>query len=156
MCWDIPTLKGLFSHQSIITGYNKWAGIDSTNIMISLFLGLNSSWSIRYNFAAYLNNTMTILPNKSLVENTGCDGSGTHCGIQNKHCKIFDRDVVIPDNIRFDNRRNKKLLKSFAPNNLRPSSIKIRLIYLINYHLFLKRTLLLLGVKKIGKYSLSY
>ena len=149
--WDIPTLKGLFSHQSIISDYNKWAGADASNIMIGLFQGRNSSWSVRYNFAAYLNDTVTILPNKSLIKNTGCDGSGTHCGVQKLNCKMFDRDIIIPDDINFDENRNRKLLSSFMPR-----TIKGRVSYFINCNQFIKKLLLSVGIKKIKNTPLYY
>ena len=113
--WDIDILKGLFAHKEIVKGYNKWGGIDSSAIMFSLLEGKSSSWSIRYNFAAYLTDSKTILPNKSLIENTGCDGTGTHCGKKNLHLKYFERDVIIPENIMFDEKRNKQLWNSFKP-----------------------------------------
>lgn len=133
--WDIPTLKGLFSFQSIISKYNKWAGLDASGIMLGLFEGCNSSWSVRYNFAAFLNRAVTILPNKTLITNTGLDGSGTHCGIQDVHqLQTMDRDVIIPDNIKFDKIRNHLLWKTFIPQTLKG---KVR--YFISNHLILRR-----------------
>lgn len=149
--WDIPTLKGLFTHQSIISGYNNWAGADASNIMFGLFQGRNSSWSVRYNFAAYLNRSMTILPNKSLIENTGCDGSGTHCGIQNLNCQLFDRNIVIPNEICFDSYRNKKLIDSFNPK-----TIKGRILYFINCSICVKKILIKLGITRIKNNPITY
>lgn len=130
--WDINTLKGLFEHQSIINKYNKWGGVDSSLIMLGLFDGMNSSWSIRYNFAAFLNHSYTILPNKSLIVNIGCDGSGTHCGNIDFHIQTLERNVVIPEIIEFDKIRNEQLLKSFVPKSL---SEKIRYKIIANNHL---------------------
>ena len=115
--WDVPTLKGLFKHRDIIRGYNKWAGIDSSEIMFGLFKGIYSSWSIRYNLGAYLNNSLTILPNKSLIKNIGTDGSGTHCEGQELKLQYFDRDVIIPEEIKYDQIRNTQLMKSFIPHS---------------------------------------
>lgn len=41
--------------------------------------GKNDSWAIRWHASAFLNNLYTLYPGKSLVENIGNDGSGTHC-----------------------------------------------------------------------------
>ncbi|MDP8568089.1 glycosyltransferase family 2 protein [Methylophilus aquaticus] len=40
--------------------------------------GKNDSWAIRWHASAFLNNLYTLYPGKSLVENIGNDGSGTH------------------------------------------------------------------------------
>lgn len=116
--WDIETLKGIFSHQSIVSGFAKWGGGDFPEIMFSLFHGKSSSWSIRYNFAAYLNSAQTILPNKTLVENIGCDGSGTHCGKIEFRLQKMNRDVKLPVTLCFDSKRNRQLKKITTPHTL--------------------------------------
>lgn len=117
--WDIETLKGLFSHKDIRRSYDLWGGLESSYIMMLLFEGKSSSWSIRYNFAAYLNNAYTILPKKSLIENIGCDGSGTHCGIIDYNLNMMEHKVIIPDQIKFDRKRNKQLWNSFIPKGFK-------------------------------------
>ena len=114
--WDQDTLKGVFAIDAVCDAYDKWAGMDASMIMHGLFKGINSSWSVRYNFAAFLNDTYTILPNYSLIENIGCDGSGTHCGHTIFHQQMFNRDVIIPDTIKFDVKRNRLLWNSFLPS----------------------------------------
>lgn len=130
--WDINTLKGLFEHQSIIDKFNKWGGVDHSIIMFGLFEGMNNSWSIRFHFAAFLNHTYTILPQKSLIQNIGCDGSGTHCGFIEFKIQTLEREVVIPEIIEFDKIRNKQLRESFIPKSL---SEKITYKILLNIHL---------------------
>lgn len=41
--------------------------------------GKNNSWYVRWAASLYLNNSLTLMPNQSLVRNVGIDGSGTHC-----------------------------------------------------------------------------
>lgn len=113
--WDIETLKGIFSHKDIVVGFDKWAGSDSSRLMFNLFNGKNSSWSIRYNFTAYLNQALTILPNRTLIQNVGCDGTGTHCGQIEYKLEEMNRHIIFPDVIKFDERRNKALWNSFRP-----------------------------------------
>ena len=86
--------------------------------MRGLFNERNNSWSTRYNFAAYLNKSLTILPNKSLIDNIGCDGTGTNCSKQVLRLNLMDREVNIPPTILFDAIKNKKLLNSFKPHGL--------------------------------------
>lgn len=42
--------------------------------------GKNNSWAIRWNASLFLKNILSLNVGKSLVQNTGFDGSGTHCG----------------------------------------------------------------------------
>lgn len=42
--------------------------------------GKNNSWAIRWNASLFLNDILSLNVGKSLVQNTGFDGSGTNCG----------------------------------------------------------------------------
>lgn len=42
--------------------------------------GKNNSWAIRWNASLFLKDMLSLNVGKSLVQNTGFDGSGTHCG----------------------------------------------------------------------------
>ncbi|MDD4921473.1 MAG: glycosyltransferase [Bacteroidales bacterium] len=42
--------------------------------------GLNNSWAIRWNASLFLRDCYSLNVGKTLVENTGFDGSGTNCG----------------------------------------------------------------------------
>lgn len=42
--------------------------------------GLNNSWAIRWNASLFLRDCYSLNVGKTLVQNTGFDGSGTHCG----------------------------------------------------------------------------
>lgn len=52
--------------------------------------GRNSSWAIRWQASAYLNDMYCLYPNETLVLNVGFDGSGTHCGMS----KTVNRQVA--------------------------------------------------------------
>ena len=104
--------------------------------MFSLFNGKASSWAIRFNFAAYLNNSKTILPTKSLIENIGQDGTGTHSPISNQTIELMNRKVVVPQEIKFDIQRNQQLLDSFIPDSFLKNTLyklglytRIRMIF---------------------------
>jgi len=49
-------------------------------MLIDQIAGHNDSWAIRWHAACFLADRLTLYPGKSLVTNTGVDGSGTHCG----------------------------------------------------------------------------
>lgn len=50
-----------------------------TQMLQDQVLGLNSSWAIRWHASCFLKGMLTLFPGRSLVENIGNDGSGTHC-----------------------------------------------------------------------------
>ena len=42
--------------------------------------GKNNSWAIRWNASLFLQDILSLNVGRSLVQNEGFDGSGTHCG----------------------------------------------------------------------------
>jgi putative methyltransferase (TIGR04325 family) len=42
--------------------------------------GINDSWAVRWHASAFLAGKLTLYPGRSLVQNIGNEGSGTHCG----------------------------------------------------------------------------
>lgn len=56
--------------------------------------GRNDSWAIRWHASAFLDDALTLYPGKSLVWNSGLDGSGTHSGDLQLHDK-FVSDLPI-------------------------------------------------------------
>ena len=115
--WDMDTLKGLFAHKSIVKGFSKWCGGEMSPIMFSWFEGRSSSWSIRYNFAAYLNDSKTIRPVHSLILNSGMDGTGTHNQNIQRDQDFVDCKINLPRELKFDKKRNNALLSACLPPN---------------------------------------
>ena len=52
----------------------------------SQIAGLNSSWVVRWRASVLLNDRLSLYPGRSLVNNIGFDGSGTHCDASNAWC----------------------------------------------------------------------
>ncbi len=117
--WDKEVLKGLISHKDVILGYNKWCGLDSSKGIVNCIKDVTSSWSIRFNFSAYLTRSYTILPTKSLIWNIGLDGTGTHSPVLSQNLEVFDRRIRIPSELHFDPIRNHQLMMSFVPHGLK-------------------------------------
>jgi hypothetical protein len=51
---------------------------DYTKMLRDQIAGRNDSWAVRWHASAFLANMLTLYPGKSLVQNIGFDGSGTH------------------------------------------------------------------------------
>ncbi|WP_170367916.1 glycosyltransferase family 2 protein [Ruegeria arenilitoris] len=57
----------------------------------------NNSWAIRFYVWCFLNQKLHLLPGRSLVQNIGHDGSGTHCGNSEFWKTEFVRAMAIDD-----------------------------------------------------------
>ena len=55
--------------------------------------GLIDSWAIRWTYAHFRNNGLSLVPYESYVRNIGFDGSGTHCGNHRWNKKRVGVDV---------------------------------------------------------------
>ena len=51
-----------------------------SNMLKDQVKGANDSWAIRWHASAFLAGKLTLYPGRSLVHNSGNDGSGIHCG----------------------------------------------------------------------------
>ncbi|OGI20890.1 MAG: glycosyl transferase [Candidatus Melainabacteria bacterium RIFOXYA12_FULL_32_12] len=60
------------------------------DILKAQVTGINSSWAIRWYASAFLKDRLTLYPGKSLVQNIGLDGIGTHCKITN----VYDSNLA--------------------------------------------------------------
>jgi hypothetical protein len=58
--------------------YNFWGMLKDQKA------GKIDSWAIRWYLSVFMTDGLTLYPVRSLVENRGWDGSGTHCGVSNK------------------------------------------------------------------------
>lgn len=79
--------------------------------------GLNNSWAVRWHATAFLNNQYTLYPGKSLVENIGNDGSGSHCGNTDLfHTGISDKEVTTFPPLVEDNKLALSLFEKYFRN----------------------------------------
>ena len=60
--------------------------------------GKNDSWAIRWHASNFINNKLQLYPNKSLVNNIGFDGTGTHCDdTENFFTQLHNEQIFIAD-----------------------------------------------------------
>ncbi len=76
-------LKGLTRQFNFNNSYNY------TRMLRKQVDGRNSSWDILWYATAFLKNKLTLYPGRSLVRNTGNDGSGTHAKITDNFSVIL-------------------------------------------------------------------
>jgi putative methyltransferase (TIGR04325 family) len=61
--------------------------------------GTLNSWAVRWYASAFLANKLTLYPGKSLVQNIGCDGSGTHCHATSAFDSELSKNPITIDNL---------------------------------------------------------
>jgi hypothetical protein len=70
-------LEGLRS-RGLTTAFDFDGSYPYTTMLEDQIAGRNDSWAIRWNASCFLRDMLTLYPGRSLVENIGNDGSGTH------------------------------------------------------------------------------
>lgn len=50
--------------------------------------GRLDSWAIRFHASSFLADKLVLFPGKSMTAQTGFDGSGVHCGVDNEHYNV--------------------------------------------------------------------
>lgn len=73
--------------------FNKWGGTDCFSMLQGWKNGHNKSWAIRFCFAQFLQQKLSLFPVISKVSNEGFDGEGTNCKKYNRFKCVFDRTV---------------------------------------------------------------
>ena len=73
--WD---LKDWSLHKKNARKFNKWGGSDCWKMLNDWREGRNSSWAIRFCYAQFIQEGLSLFPLISKVGNEGFDGRGTH------------------------------------------------------------------------------
>ena len=67
-------------HRKLTRTFDFNGNYPFTRMLRRQIAGLNNSWAIRWNASLFLADILSLNVGKSLVQNTGFDGSGTNCG----------------------------------------------------------------------------
>jgi hypothetical protein len=66
-----------------------------TEMLRDQIAGKNDSWAVRWYASAFFANMLTLYPGKSIVQNIGSDGSGTHSGNSTEHDTVIAQIEVM-------------------------------------------------------------
>jgi len=82
--WDLFESDGQklldeLKSEKLIKEFNFSGSYPYVQMLQGQIAGRNNSWAIRWYASAFLKNKLTLYPGKSLINNIGFDGSGTHC-----------------------------------------------------------------------------
>lgn len=72
-------LKEWDHYSKMAKAFNKWGGSDCFKMLDDWKHRRNRSWAIRFCFAQFLQNKVSLFPIVSKVQNEGFDGLGTNC-----------------------------------------------------------------------------
>jgi hypothetical protein len=92
-CWGWATWARAWQHfepdgqkllsalraQRLTRSFDMGGAYPFTRMLSNQIKGKNNSWAVRWHASCFLANMLTLYPGKSLVNNIGMDGSGTHC-----------------------------------------------------------------------------
>jgi len=76
--------------------FNLNGAINYIGILEDQIAGKNDSWAIKWDAVNFINNKMSLYPGKSLVQNIGFEGNGTHSGSSSYYdvC-LADRSITV-------------------------------------------------------------
>ena len=109
--WSVSDYKKFHWNFVARKRFNLW-GDDRASMLDDQMLGRVNSWAIRFDYAMFRNGMYNILPRRSLIQNIGHDGSGTHSmkdssgndpfaiELPSESCSFVLSDVTIDDRIR--------------------------------------------------------
>lgn len=124
-------LKGWDKYSKMGRAFNKWGGSDCFRMLRSVKEGWGNSWAIRFCFAQFLQDKVSLFPIISKVRNDGFDGEGTNCKKWSRFKYEFDKtsnkQIKFPANIIL----NKELYKSAMAYHSILIRIYSRIMYLI-------------------------
>ncbi len=75
--WSMPDYKKFRFNIKARKQFNRW-GMDRSNMLDDQMNGRINSWAIRFDYHMWKLGTYNIIPKKTLVNNAGFDGTGTH------------------------------------------------------------------------------
>ena len=93
-----PTARGwelLVTNAELRTRFNLGGAYDYATMLERQMSGQRDSWAIRWYWSVFLKSGLILFPPKSLVSNTGFDGSGTHGGgVFSRFNQVFDGSAI--------------------------------------------------------------
>lgn len=133
--WQVQRFRQFIHSDDEIKAFNE-AGNDLTSMLIKQQLGKNNSWAIRFAYAGFCQKMPSVYPVKSLVENLGVDGSGTHMRRSQKYRSVvadyLDTEIFCSDKY-IDNSINERF-KEFYDTSLFRQFINHLLLKRIRRH----------------------
>ncbi len=136
--WDSKDLLIKIKTRKLNKEFDLDHTFNYTDMLNRQSLGQVDSWAIRWHASMFLKNRLTLYPNRSLVQNDGMDGSGTHTSNSSKYDttltadRIFINNLEIKESIEARNKLKKSYRKAFK---LRRKYSFVRIVFSIKRRL---------------------
>jgi hypothetical protein len=86
--WEVKDFKEFSKNKKLKKEFNQ-GGEDMYNMLKKQIQGELDSWAIRWCYHHFKNNAFCVYPIKSYISNIGLDGSGVHCGTNNRFSQKY-------------------------------------------------------------------
>lgn len=107
--WNVSDYKNFKNNLFKRIKFNR-GGNDMSQMLDSQMHGMCDSWAIRWCYQEYKENMYTIYPIKTLINNIGLDGTGTHSGFaKGFDSKLTNDEIKLVKNLII----NKKIMREF-------------------------------------------
>ncbi len=112
---DGASLLHELERRNLMSDFDFEGAFPFTQMLRDQIEGRNDSWAIRWYASAFLSDKLTLYPGRSLVQNTGIDGSGTHCGLSSAYqCILSDRKIELSNIAVEDSKLARRAFHDFA------------------------------------------
>ena len=125
-------LKDWDKYAEMGRAFNKWGGSDCWKMLNDWRHGKNKSWAIRFCFAQFLQDKVSLFPTISKVRNDGFDGEGTNCKKWSRFKYEFDSKGIKAFKFPISINLNKSLFKSAMKYNTISIRIYSKIMYAIH------------------------
>jgi hypothetical protein len=132
--WDLFDADGAAQlaavrQQGRETEFDLDGSYDYIGMLEGRIAGHNQSWAVLWYATAFLRGKLTLYPGRSLVQNIGFDGSGTHGGAVNSFATVLsDRPVAVAPIAVEEDRAVRAALVAFLMILRRPRSLMTRIV----------------------------
>lgn len=109
---DGQKLLSALRQQKLTHAFDMGGAYPFTRMLSNQIKGKNNSWAVRWHASCFLANMLTLYPGKSLVNNIGMDGSGTHCAPTEAFTHLLGTEPIRPAKIALQ--ENPAAVRAFA------------------------------------------
>jgi GR25 family glycosyltransferase involved in LPS biosynthesis len=100
--WNGTKLRDELIEKKLVKKFNHDGNYNYFGMLERQLNGENDSWAIRWHASMFLQNRLTLYPNKSLVINTGMDGTGRHSGISEDYDTKLSSTPITIENLKVE------------------------------------------------------
>lgn len=125
---DADYLYNYFDSNNRWKKFNTDGGTFFKDQLVANKTGTLKTWFIKWHGSILIQNGLTLFPNRSLIYNSGFDGSGVHCGISDKYNWEISKSIIVePKKIR-ESKVAKKIIYEFYNGCKPPLTKKLKQI----------------------------